>query len=296
MDYQTLHISKTISIGTNLFQLSDPTDDAGTELPNFSLYQIYPVKRSKVEAISHKLYSRVFEKINGGSLEDAKVSLTKYEYVALENHAVCKDERVYIVVTREARHDSARATVFMRFHSYGDHLYVGINAYMLGRVKWSAILWRLLICLSVLTLLPLILHFFTIFSSFSGNSSSSEFHSFTDLLWWVIFPCLLVSCWWGVIKRMVQDPKKPVSIAFRQAFQGSLHVGSFGADDIMMFLKSTLNIGVMAVRDVFKEEGLPIETLDVFVQSINVNNVFQNSVGAVAGNVQGNFTISSLSE
>ncbi|MFE1747970.1 hypothetical protein [Coleofasciculus sp. H7-2] len=278
MSQYSLNVSKVVQIGTDkLFQLTDPTDGAGTELPRFSLYQVYPVERSKAEVICQRLYKQVFEKINTGSLGDSKALLIKYVEM--------NDERIYIVVTRETPRNT-HATIFMRFHGYGDHLYVGIDAYVLGRIKWSAVLWRLFICLAGLILLLLATAISRSFVSSYGVSYSRT----PDMSgWWLAFGIFFVGCWWEVIKRAIQNPKTPLSVAFRQVFQGSLNLGSFNIDDVMMFLKSTLSVGVIAVRDIFKDEGLPVEILDAFVQNINVSNVFESSVGAVVGNVQGDF-------
>ncbi len=287
MNQYNLDISKVVHIGTELFQIADPTDGAGRELPQFSLYKVYSVERSEIEVICQKLYKQVSEKINAGSLGDSKALLINYVDMRV------RDKRTYIVVTRETRRNT-KATIFMRFHGYGDHLYIGIDAYVLGKIKWSSVLWRLLLCLAGFIVLPLAtaISTFLTASSYSSNPSGTSNVS----VWWIAFVIFLVTCWSEVIKNVIHNPKKPLSLAFRQAFPGSVNLGSFNVDDMMMFLKSTLSIGVLAVRDVLQEEGFPVETLDAFVQNINFNNVFQGTVGAVAGNVQGNFIANSQSQ
>jgi hypothetical protein len=272
-----LNISKVV----RLYNDKDPTDNSGTELPHFSLYQVYPVGRDKVELIIHNLYEKVFDKIAKGGLGDAKAVLVKYS----SGYAQRIEERVYIVVSRETRRNT-QAKIFMRFHHYGDQLYVGIDSYVLGQINWTPIFWRLLISTIVLgfSTLPAMA---MIPAMAMGMSSSSRI--FDVLFYGLLFSgAFLLVCWFPVIRRFLENPEKSISFACRQAFPGSLNIGSFNTDDVMMFLKSTLSIGAFAVRDVLKDEGLSTETLDGFIQNITVSNVFQGSVGAVAGNIQGN--------
>jgi hypothetical protein len=71
--------------------------------------------------------------------------------------------------------------------------------------------------------------------------------------------------------------------SLRLEFNKSLDLGSFNLDDVVMFVKSTLHATVTSIRETFEKEGLPVESLDAFVQSINVNNINQNFTGSVGG-------------
>jgi hypothetical protein len=268
---------KTVRLHTN----ADPTDNSGTELPQFGLYQVYPVERNKVESIIERLYRQVFNKVSSGGLGDSKAAIVRYS----SGYGKGLDERTYIIISRETRRNT-QAKIFMRFHHYGDHLYVGIDSYVLGQVNWTPVFWRLLISAIVfgILILPLIAMLPALAMGMSSNSTGLEIIFFILLL----FSAFSAICWSPVISRFLKNPEKSMSFAFRQAFPGTLNIGSFNIDDVMMFLKSTLSVGAFAVRDVLKDEGLPIETLDGFIQNITVSNVFQGSVGAVAGNVQGN--------
>ena len=69
-----------------------------------------------------------------------------------------------------------------------------------------------------------------------------------------------------------------------------VNFGTFDIDDSMMFLKPTLHTAIWAIRDILNEEELPIQTLDEFMQNININQTFTGSVGSVAAKVHGNVT------
>ncbi len=285
-----MNISKEIHLGSNPSEIADPTDGAGTELPAFRLYQTYQVGKDKANRISQKLYERVFQQVNAGSLASAKPRFVKYVDNFSNNIKAYGEERKYIVITLDTFRNT-RATIFMRFLSYGDYLYLGVDAYVLGKVKWRLVIRKFLISAILFILLGLI-------KSITYNQyirDHDNLPDFTGVFWW-FYIIFILFFWWELIKRISQNLKIQINqgslmFALRQAFQGSLNLGSFNVDDVMAFLKSTLHTGVMAVRDVLKEEGLPVETLDAFIQNINVNNNFDGSVGTVVGNVQGNMNV-----
>lgn len=55
-----LNISKVVRLGSKAFDLLEPTDGAGVELPLFRLYQTYQVGIDKADRICEKLYKKVF--------------------------------------------------------------------------------------------------------------------------------------------------------------------------------------------------------------------------------------------
>lgn len=272
-------VAKVIPVG-KVFQLTDPSDGAGTELQEFRLYQTYQVERSRVHPICQKLYKRVFEQITTGSLGDAKPRLIKYvQQFDGSSGRTITDQRTYIVVTRDTLRNT-RATAFMRFHAYGEHLYLGIDAYALGGVKWGALIRK---CFTTIALFVV----FTLLLGFVYSSSGAVYDP--NVFVWLIFIFLafIFFFWWETVRRIIQN-KGNILLSLRQAFRSFSDFGTFNVDDVLMFLKPTLHTAVLAVRDVLKEEGLPVETLDAFAQNINVNQTFTGAVGAVVGNVEGN--------
>ena len=292
-----MNVSREIYLGSNPSDISDPADGAGTELPAFRLYQTYHVGKDKAHRICQKLYERVFQQVNNGSLGSAKPRLIKYIerfFVPISNYDEVyehTESRKYIVITLDTSQD-IRTTIFMRFLNYGDYLYLGVDAYLLGKVRWRVVIKKIFI--SAITLIS-----FLLIKSLTYNQyilkQNGDLLDFTGVFWW-FYIIFIIFFWWELVRRISQNFKiqqKNFSLMFalRQAFQGSLNLNSFNVDDVMAFLKSTLQTGVMAVRDVLNEEGLPVDTLDAFIQNINVNNNFDGSVGTVVGNVQGNMNI-----
>lgn len=246
-----------------LKRVNDPTDFAGLYLPGYSLYQTYAIDALKAENLSEKLYDYVSGKVQARSLGDAKAQLVIYQD---EIHR--KDQRKFIVVTRDTLRET-RATVFIRFLRYGDNVYLGIDTYILGGL--NKFVFNLIFFLTVI--LPLFC--FPIAYEYFKNEGIVETFLFG---FFSIFSIVFLACWGNTIQYFLKCGS--ISLALRQAFPGGLNAGSFNTDDIIMFVKSTLHMATMAIRDVFEQEDLPIDSLDAFVQNINnINNISTSGGG-----------------
>jgi hypothetical protein len=222
-----------IELGWKWFKISSPSDGVGIRLSDFDLYQTYVVKRERLNDLCEMLYQRVFKSVSDGTLQEARVRLLQYSKSTFTQ----SDTRKYLLITRDTIQGN-RTTVFLRFLEFGNNLYVGLDVYSLGRINWFPFLMRILV---TLFLLP-----FTVF----------------------IIPALpIVVLWWKIVWRMNYE-KKPW-LALRQEHPGKIGLGPFDSDDVIMFSKSTVHLAVTTVRDVFGEVGLPVDSLDEFIVSIN---------------------------
>jgi hypothetical protein len=277
-DYLKDKIHKVIPIG-NLFQLRDPSDGAGLlELEGFRLYQSYQVQGNRLDTICQKLYQKVLSEVSGGNLGDAKLYLNKYvqEFQNRNSLSPLKDERLYIVITRRTPKNT-QTTVFIRFHGYGSHLYLGVDTYFLGGIRWKSFLKK---CFT--TVISFII--FVVLLGLGGVQDLNQF------LWFIIISYITFT-WWDLIRRIFQAKEIYIVFALRQVFMNNeVNFGTFDIDDSMMFLKPTLHTAIWAIRDILNEEELPIQTLDEFMQNININQTFTGSVGSVAAKVHGNVT------
>jgi hypothetical protein len=240
-----------INLGLRWFKISSPSDGVGIWLHPFDLYQTYSVDRNHLGQICEKLYQRVYQAVSDGSLDNAKVRFVIYKKL----NFLQEDTRKYLLVTRDTIHGS-RTTILVRFLGYGDNLYVGIDVFSLGRINWLTFLLRILLTSVLFSFLMFIIPAFLI-----------------ALLWWKIF--------W----RMSYE--KRFWLALRQEHPGKIGIGPFDDDDVIMFSKSTLHLAVRAIRDVFSEEDLPIESLDRFIQNINnttIVNKIDNRGGTMGQN------------
>ena len=256
---------KTVDIGTSSFK--DPANSAGLYIASFSLYQIYRVNRSKVRQACESLYQHLVEQVNKQSLGDARFRVITYReaptgFNQVSNKEYDNQERTYILVTRDTLR-STRATILVRFLTYGENLYVGVDTYILGKLNLCAFIRKIL--------LTIIIPFFAI------GPLSIIFVSFIPGLsqfLLLVYLCIVALAWGGLIQRVIQVGD--IQTALRLEFNKALDLGSFNRDDVVMFIKSTLYTTLTSIRDVFEQEGLPIESLDAFIQTINTSNFITN--------------------
>jgi hypothetical protein len=230
-----------IHLGWKWLKIASPTDGVGIRLPAFDLNQTYAVKRERLHDLCKRLYQQVYESVSNGKLFDARVRLLKYSKDTL----LQADTRAFLVITRDTIHGN-RTTVFMRFHEFGDNLYVGLDVYSLGGVRWLTFLFRVG---ATLALLPSI---------------------------FLLIPIAPIAIlWWKIIWRVFYEKK--LWLAIRQEHPGKIGFGPFDSDDVIMFSKCTVHLAVSTVRDVFKEFDLPVDSLDEFIGGIN-NITIDNSI------------------
>lgn len=234
-------VTPIIHLGWKWFKIASPADGAGIRLPAFDLNQTYAVKRERLHDLCKHLYQQVYESVSNGKLHDSKVRLLKYTKDSL----LQSDTRTYLVITRDTIHGN-RTTVFMRFHEFGDNLYVGLDVYSLGGVRWLPFLLRVGTTLSLLPSIPFLIP---------------------------IVPIAIL--WWKIIWRV--NYEKKLWLAIRQEHPGKIGFGPFDSDDVIMFSKCTVHLAVTTVRDVFKEFDLPVDSLDEFIVGIN-NITIDNSI------------------
>ena len=250
-------VTPSINLGWKWLKIASPSDGVGIRLSAFDLNQTYAVKRERLHDLCKHLYQQVYESVSNGRLQNAKIRLIKYT----KNSLLQSDTRSYLVITRDTIHGN-RTTVFMRFHEFGDNLYVGLDVYSLGGVRWLTFLLRVG---ATLALLPSI--FFLL----------------------PIIPIAFL--WWKIIWRF--NYEKKLWLAIRQEHPGKIELGPFDSDDVIMFSKCAVHLAVTSVRDVFKEFDLPIESLDEFIVSINNFSIdnsskVDNRGGSISNSTVGN--------
>lgn len=186
--------------------------------------------RQKVGRATEKLYERVLQKVNDGTLgEGVRIINFWYEKGG--------DSRKIIRISSDTEH-GVRTTIFVRFLGHGDNLYVALNAYVLGDLDIRRFLIKVFIS--------------SILLAFS----------------WMLIPlAILILIWWKLVWRIRYEGK--VGLAFRQEFPGGIGNDLFNLDDIAMFSQSAVSLIVPTMKQVFEEEGLPTEQLEEYAARIN---------------------------
>lgn len=252
----------TVNLGFKWFRINSPEDGVGLWLSSFSLAQTYLIDQVNTQRICQKLYSCVINRIEEGSLGDAKNRMLIYR----QNTFEYDDKRAYIRITRDTVR-GIRTTIFVRFLNYGNNIYVGLNTYVLGSLNWFSLFTKAF--LTFVLLAPISLN--------TLLSSLFYFHIYKNPFMTTIAFLIIILMWWKLAWRSFYE--KSIVLALRQEFPGKRigSSGSFDADDIVLFSKSTLHLIVDSIREIFKEEDLPLDSLDDFIE--NISNITINNYG-----------------
>jgi|GEM_PF-3806503 len=267
----------------SIFDRSDPAESIGIILPGFSLYHLYSdIDHQKLSKVSQEVYDRILHKLQTTAPQYVSSTIVNY---ADRKHRALEGARNYIIVTRETPRKT-RATILARCLTHGNNLYVGVESYVLGSLDKWGILRRVLFSFIPLLLLlcPLAFAIPSIIQSVLAGPFGEPGPGIGSALGPVICCAVplfgfIIFLWLDVIRGVSQHKNLP--LAFRESFN-HLPVGeSFNLDDIFMFLKSVLPTVIYSIREVFKENGIDVRTLDEFITNINninsINQTFNNN-------------------
>jgi hypothetical protein len=263
----------------NFFDRKDPAVCLGLELQPIALHNVYTVEdRSVLPRVRAELYDRLLDKLRSGSLDEIDHLLVAYQDGRLIGR---EPAREYIVITFETQRRTL-ITVLARFHVRGDHLYVGVDAYVLGATHWWAIVRR-----AVFSGVGL-----GIGAVAQGGALSALSNGDVGVLQLAVavggLALVSVLPWVRVIRIFYYERR--LELALRQAYPRPVSVRSFNLDDVFVTLKSVLPTILYAARDVFEHNGMPVRTLDESIA--NINNVQTINNFGTAVQAQGQFNAS----
>lgn len=266
----------------DLYDIRDPLEFAGIRQNRFCISFTYEVGKKMLPQICDELYSEVVKRAQEESV--SKVSIEVNDYLDASQQGK-EQPRRYIVISRETNR-STRCGIFVRFLPFGDHLYIGVDSYVLGAIDWIALVVRLILTLIPLFILFSYLSFVNFINSFSSPFSSSPFSSRSSSgldagLFCCFIPLLLfvVLLWVDTIKAFRQHGN--LWLALRQSASLLPSGHSFDVDDTLMFFKSALPLIIFSVRAVLQKYNIPIKSIDdTIIQNIN-NTVTISSGGGI---------------
>ncbi len=259
------------------FDREHPEDFRGFWLKDFNVSknQEFDLKHlEKLNDVRLNLYKdldRVLKEftVNDTYLEN-KLHFRNLKYIDARLKNQDRD-RLYIeIVFNTVR--NTKITTLCRFFVHGNNLYIGIDSYILGRLKKR----KLIIQFFILWLLgPLLPYLFGLF----------------------IIPGLLASLylyiiWVGFIRALLQG--ESFMYALRVNFPKDISVNSFDLDDSSMYLKSLLPLVLEALKRTLKEHNMLEKEMNEYLeeiskkiigQTINVNTGGGGIVGSILGSV-----------
>jgi len=240
---------------------SDPLEAAGTPLEPFAIALTHAVPRDKLQVVVSALYGTVYGRLRGKSIPGAEVEVVDYQDAGTGGEL----PRRYLVVTSETRRRTHMG-VFATFRSYGDYLYVSVDAYMLPRLSVRQLLWAVLVAMGLV--------FFV--GSFTFGIGVIFF----------VIPYLLWQ-YRDVLRHLSAGDS--LGMALRRRFHAGDNLGTFNTDDVLAYFKCTVSLILEGVEEVFQAHGISVAEIERFQQSVNMTTQVINTGGVlnVMGNVVG---------
>lgn len=229
---------------------NDPIQGSGHEVKHYGFAATYPVPPEKKKAVVIDLFTTLYARLRANSIPGARVGIVDYKDAATGSG---EPPRRYLVVTGETRR-STYMGVFATFRTYGDYLYVSVDAYMLPP-------------LSVMSLLKAI--FLAMMFTFAVAS-----FTFGIGIFFIAFPVLF---WWyrDVIGSVISGDS--LAMALRRRFHAGYDTGTFDNDDVAAYFKCTALLLAEAMKDVFENHGLPVAEVERYQQIVNMSTQVINT-------------------
>ncbi len=269
----------------NWFDKQDPTDSIGTLVYPFSYMAVYTIDDpNRMEKIRVDIYKKIEERFKAANLPDVTMRQVTYSDALIPAEA----GRKYIIMHRETPRET-RLNVIARVLPYGDTIFFRVDSFVLGQLNTNAVLQRLAITLvcSGIIFLGLFPSFFSQFfgvlmgfgSPYRGmtgyGSPSGEMGGLICCFPVYAFLALVILMQWiDVIRNYSHE--KDLSLAMRQAMNRDISDQSFNTDDVLMSIKSTVQLVIYAIRDTLQENGIAVKSLDDFIAQFNTINNVQN--------------------
>ena len=280
------------SFNRGFFDRSDPFEGAGIPFSGAISATSYRVDREKHPAVLSQLFGTVYARLRASSIPDVSVKLVDYNDAWIENEPA----RRYVVVEKDTPRDS-HMNLNINFRSYGDYLYVAIDAYVLPSLHLFRMLREFaraayvvsiafMIGSAVAGVLGLVASGLSVIGLGRQNGFSVAGLGVETLLWiWIAG--FLAYRFREVLRSLSAGDTLPM--ALRRQYHHELHDKTFDIDDVLAFYKSIALLAVDAIAEVFEANGIPTDVLGQIRQTINLSTNVINNGGSlnVFGGVNG---------
>lgn len=283
-------VKRTFNRG--FFDRSDPFEGAGIMFLGASSASSYRVDRDKHSTVLSQLFGTVYARLRASSIPDVSVKLVDYNDAWIPSEPA----RRYVVVEKDTPRET-RMQLNVNFRSYGDYLYVAIDAYVLPSLhlfkmlrEWARMAYIILMVLWVGSFVAAALGVMAMVLSTVGMGVAGGFQvagmGVETLLWMWIAGYLLYR-FREVLRSLSAGDTLPM--ALRRQYHRGLHDKTFDVDDVLAFYKSTALLAVDAIAEVFEANGIPTDILGQIRQTINLSTNVINNGGSlnVFGEVNG---------
>lgn len=243
-----------------LLDKKHPEENLGIWFPYLSASTMFPTlieNESIIDDLIESLYNNLYLKLEN-TLKKDELNV-KLEAILFKDQQVSFDKKrlYFIIKNRTVR--KTEITTLCRFYKSGNRIYIALDSYGLGQIKWFPFLRNIFIFIVT----------FLLTMPFLGIPA--------------IFLGLLM--WKNIIKGLKQG--ETFERAIRQTYPKRIDHNSFDDDDVTMYLKSLLPLILDCVEETFGEYGIDIrEVVQQIVQNIQINNNVtgnNNTVGNLSG-------------
>ncbi len=275
-------IKQPINRFPRLFDKEHPEELLGRWLSNCTIsynQQLPEDNQEKIESIYRDLYFCTIQTVNSWIQSQERINeKTSLRYISYEDEKYQSDrERNYIIVRRITVRQTEIVSL-CRFFKSNDGLYIGVDYYILGKLKWLTVIFHNLVLLFLLQ------------SSLIPIASVAAFNGFLGFLSMIIFlfiPMLYAYWIWGdVIKGMRQGEN--FLRALRQRFPKRISDNSFDIDDTSNFLKKLTPLITSSIKEALKKNGIETKEIIDYLDEISNKSMEQNfSVNTGGGNIIG---------
>jgi len=242
---------KTQYINRFLFDKKHPEENLGIWFQSVSGSTIFPTTiedESKINNFIESLYSNLYQKLET-TLKKDELNIKIEAILFIDKRVSFDKKRLYLIIKNRSIRKT-EITTLCRFYKSGNRIYIAIDSYGLGQIKWVPFLINVFIFLTTFLLtLPLL-----------G------------------IPAILLGLlmWKNIVKGLKQGETFERSV--RQTYPKAINNNSFDHDDVSMYLKSLLPLIYDSIGETFKEYNIDIsEELQKIVQNIVINNVTGNN-------------------
>lgn len=283
------------SFNRGFFDRSDPFDGAGILFRGATSATSYRVEHGKHATVLNQLFGTVYARLRASSIPDVSVKLVDYDDAWIESEPA----RRYVEVEKETPRGT-HMQFSVNFRSYGDYVYVAIDAYVLPSLhlfrmlrEWARVAYVVFVVFvvgsAVAGALGMIASGISMMSSFGlGGAAGFTVAGFgVKTLLWMWITGFLLYRFRDVLRSLSAGDTLPM--ALRREYHHQLHDKTFDIDDVLAFYKSTALLAIDAIAEVFEANGISTDVLTQVRQTINLSTNVINNGGSmnVFGSVEG---------
>lgn len=225
----------------HLLDRSDPFELVGAQQRDFSIAAAYFVAGTDHQQLHAALFERIIDNAARGLAPDVSLKLLDIDDATTGSR---EPPRRYLILKTQTRRQT-RLTTYVTCMSYGEYMYLSLESFLLGKLNLLAAVLTPLFYLALFVTLAYTAHW-------------------TLLLFGVAIGGWLMA---GALVELLQG--KSVGHVLRKRFSKPASSGSFDIDDSFMFLKSTNELVLRSVQEVFAERGIPTDMVSASLMKIN---------------------------